>query len=225
MKKVVLATALSLCVASAFAADTAVLKVKGTLTNAACTPELSNGGVVDYGVIRLGGLSSSGVNQLGQKNIGLTINCSSATKVSWNMVDDRVDSNAMLTVENGLFDGGQQVSGNNQTYGVGKTTNGVNIGSYALFVKLDSVMADGASVDTISQTDGATTWVKSTQGSTKGNSARDYTVATAGALEPLAFETATFPLVTSLAIQDTTTLAITDDTALDGQITISLKYL
>nr|WP_259364015.1 hypothetical protein [Enterobacter kobei] len=44
-------------------------------------------------------------------------------------------------------------------------------------------------------------------------------------MAPLAFETATFPLVTSLAIQDTTTLAITDDTQLDGQVTISLRYL
>ncbi|MBW7782655.1 hypothetical protein K1J48_07880, partial [Enterobacter hormaechei] len=34
-----------------------------------------------------------------------------------------------------------------------------------------------------------------------------------------------FPLVTSLAIQGTDTLAITDDTSLDGQATITLKYL
>lgn len=83
MKKVLLATALSLCVTSAFAANpTAVLKVKGTLTNAACTPTLSNGGTVDYGTINLGNLSATAVNQLGQKNIDLTINCTAATKVS-----------------------------------------------------------------------------------------------------------------------------------------------
>ena len=70
MKKVLLATALSLCVTSAFAANpTAVLKVKGTLTNSACTPQLSNGGTVDYGTVSLGGLSSTAVNQLGQKDI------------------------------------------------------------------------------------------------------------------------------------------------------------
>ena len=122
MKKVLLATALSLCVTSAFAADpSAVLKVKGTLTNAACTPVLSNGGTVDYGTINLGSLNASAVNQLGQKNIDLTINCTAATKVSWNMVDDRVDSNANLTVANGQFGGGSQGSGTGQTYGVGKT--------------------------------------------------------------------------------------------------------
>lgn len=147
MKKVLLATALSLCVTSAFAADpSAVLKVKGTLTNAACTPVLSNGGTVDYGTINLGSLNASAVNQLGQKNIDLTINCTAATKVSWNMVDDRADTNAGLTVENGMFGGGI-IKGASQTYGVGKTAGGVNIGSYALLVKVDSVTADGAAVD------------------------------------------------------------------------------
>ena len=225
MKKVFLATTLALCVNSAFAADpTAVLKVKGTLTNVACTPELGNGGVVDYGFIRLGELSATANNQLGQKNIDLTINCTAATKVSWNMIDDRSATNANIAVQNGQFTGGTQ-TGPSQTYGVGKTTGGVNIGSYALFVKVDSVVADGNTVDPVYQQNGSTTWTKSTNGSSQSDNYRNFTVATAGSLEPLAFQTATFPLVTSLAIKDTTTLAITDDTPLDGQITISLKYL
>lgn len=227
MKKVLLATALSLCVTSAFAANpTAVLKVKGTLTNAACTPTLSNGGTVDYGRINLGNLSATAVNQLGQKNIDLTINCTAATKVSWNMVDDRKDSNAKLEVENGMFGGDSQTS-ESQLYGVGKTAGAtpVSIGSYSLFVKTDSVVADGATVDPIYQQGSAGEWTKSINGSTQGDNYRDFTVATVGSLAPLAFETATFPLVTSLAIQDTTTLAITDDTQLDGQVTISLRYL
>jgi hypothetical protein len=44
MKKVLFLSALALTVNSAMAAETAVLKVTGTLTNAACTPTLSNGG-------------------------------------------------------------------------------------------------------------------------------------------------------------------------------------
>lgn len=225
MKKILLATTLSLCVTSAFAANpTAVLKVKGTLTNAACTPVLSNGGTVDYGTINLGDLNASAVNQLGQKSIDLTINCTSATKVSWNMVDDRADSNAGLTVENGLFDGGS-IAIPGQTYGVGTTEGGVKIGTYSLFVKTDSVTADGVAADPIYQQNATGSWNKSVQGSTQGSHIRDFTVASTGTLDPLAFQTATFPLATSLAIQDTTTLAITDDTQLDGQLTISLRYL
>lgn len=58
-----------------------------------------------------------------------------------------------------------------------------------------------------------------------GENYRDITVASTGALEPLAFQTATFPLTTSLAIESIDKLAITDDTKLNGQLTISLRYL
>ena len=225
MKKVLLATALSLCVTSAFAANpTAVLKVRGTLTNAACTPALSNGGTVDYGTINLGSLNPTNVNQLGQKNIDLTINCAAATRVSWNMVDDRADTNANLEVANARFDG-DSLTSTDQTFGVGKTAGNVNIGSYSLFVKTDSVKADNVTVDPIIRSGTSGAWTKSVNGSAQGQSLRDFTVATTGSVDPMAFQTATFPLVTSLAIDKTSTLAITDDTNLDGQITISLRYL
>lgn len=224
MKKTLLAIILAACASSAIAAPTAVLKVKGVLTNSACSPTLSNSGVVDYGTVHLSDLSDSAVNQLGQKTIDLTITCDAATKVSWNLVDDRVDSRAGLTVDNGNAASGA-VSAANQTYGVGKTAGGVAIGNYSLFVNVGSVVADTSTVDTIAMDGNNNTWTKSTDGVTEGLNNRDITVATAGSLEPLAFTSATFPLVTSLAIQDTKTLAITDDTNLDGQVTISLRYL
>ncbi|MDD9654957.1 DUF1120 domain-containing protein [Klebsiella pasteurii] len=226
MKKTLLAAILAMSATATVSANpTAVLKLQGTLTNAACTPTLDNGGVVDYGTINLGELSATAVNQLGQKNINLTINCTAATKLSWNLVDERSSSNAKLTVENATASGGT-LDDERVTYGVGKAGN-VNIGSYALFVKSDSVVADGVGVNAIS-TDyygsAETTWVKNPNGITAG-SFRDFSVGAFGSSEPIAFKTATFPLVTSLAIQNTSTLAITDDTALDGQLTISLRYL
>ena len=226
MKKTLLAVILAACASSAIAAPTAVLKVKGVLTNSACSPELSQGGVVDYGTIHTSELSSSAVNQLGQKTIDLTITCESATKVSWNLVDDRVDSRAGITVADGNATGGS-VSAADQTYGVGMTTgsNKVAIGNYSLFVNVGNVVTDAGTADTIVMDGNNSVWTKSTNGITAGLNNRDITVATAGSVEPLAFTSATFPLVTSLAIQDTTTLAITDDTDLDGQVTISLRYL
>ena len=226
MKKVVLATALSLCVASAFAADTAVLKVKGTLTNAACTPELSNGGVVDYGMIHLSTLSSSTVNQLGHKNIDLTINCTSATKVGFSTIDDRSDTKADIAVEKGNYSGGTESSVPSYKFGLGKTTGDVKIGAYTVFLNLDKVTADGVLVDSIYQQYGAGDWTSTaTRNTFQDGGIRVMTAAAKDSLEPLAFQTAVFPLTTSVAIQDTTTLAITDDTQLDGQITISLSYL
>ncbi len=61
---------------------TAVLKVTGQLIVGGCTPELSDGGVVDYGTIRLATLSATDVNQLGTKDVSLSISCPSATKAA-----------------------------------------------------------------------------------------------------------------------------------------------
>ncbi|EKS4617931.1 DUF1120 domain-containing protein [Salmonella enterica] len=50
MKKLALATMVAMTLsASAYAESTAVLKLQGVLTNDACTPELSGGGIVDFG--------------------------------------------------------------------------------------------------------------------------------------------------------------------------------
>ncbi|MBJ4020917.1 DUF1120 domain-containing protein, partial [Salmonella enterica subsp. enterica serovar Derby] len=67
MKKILLITAIaaSFATTSVNADTTAVLKVTGQLVVGGCTPELSGGGVVDYGTIRLATLSATDVNQLG----------------------------------------------------------------------------------------------------------------------------------------------------------------
>lgn len=223
MKKTLLAALLAVCATSALAEPSAILKVKGTLTNSACTPTLTQGGVIDYGSYTLSDLSSTAVNQLGQKNIDLNITCDVATKVSWHLVDDSANSRAGITVANGNASGGS-VSDANQTYGVGFTDGNVAIGNYSLFVNVGNVVADTATVDTIYRLGSSGSWTKSTDGITEGQDNREITVAAASSVEPLAFTSATFPLVTSLAIQDTDTLAITDDTNLAGQVTISLSY-
>ncbi|WP_436858846.1 DUF1120 domain-containing protein [Citrobacter tructae] len=229
MKKILLASTLALCVTSAFAADqTAVLKVKGTLTNAACTPELSGGGVVDYGTIRLGELSATGVNQLGQKHIDFTINCSSETKVGFQVTEDRYSSDAGIKVEKAYADGSNTTS-NMETFGAGVTAGDVKIGSWALAADVANIMADGKTADFIKSPnwtdDGAAAWSSDTAQGKLEPTQVVYTASATGTVEPVAFTTATFPLITTLAIQDTTTLAITDDTQIDGQATITLKYL
>lgn len=60
----------------------------------------------------------------------------------------------------------------------------------------------------------------------QGDSYRTWSTANAtGAYDPIAISSVTFPIVTSLAIRDSTTLAITDDTNQDGQLTVSSAYL
>lgn len=223
MKKVILATVLSMCVSSAFAADTAVLKVKGTLTNAACTPEISNGGVVDYGSIALASLSSTDVNQLGRRDFSVTINCSSPSKVGFTVMDDRSGTAPNIVVKNGSFTGADIIQPVN-LFGLNKTAGNVNIGNYSMFVKSDSVMADGSSVSSIYSWDNGVTWSDGTN-LMLNNDSQVVTVAATGQTTPLAFTQLVVPMAVSTAVQNTATLAITDDTNLDGQATFTLKYL
>lgn len=226
MKKLLLAAALTACAAPVLAEPSVVLKVTARLTNSSCTPTVGGGGGVNYGPIALNTLSATSTNQLGQQNVDLTIHCASETKVSWNFADNYADSAAKIEVADTNINGGvASTTAPNRLYGVGKTAGGVNIGNFAMFVKVDSAVSDGNAVDVLYMADNNGTWTKSSTGEGYGANTRDYTVATKGTTAPLAFVDATFPLVTSLAVQDTTTLAITDNTDIKGQLTISLRYL
>lgn len=220
MKKVILATAIALSTTSAFAAETAVMKVTGILTNAACTPALGNGGVIDYGYIRLGELSDTSNNKLGQKQIPVTINCTMPTKLGFTITDNRSDSNAQLPVDIG---GNMNQTAKYYTYGIGLTNDGKKIGNYGMWMTDTTV--DGKSVDSIANNHdwSATTWKKT--GIPRSDAFQTVAFADTGTTTPMAITTANFNFVTNLVIWDTSTLAITDDTALDGQNTMTLVYL
>lgn len=226
MKKTLIAATLMMCAGSAFADSTAVLQVNGKLTNAACTPELSNGGVVDYGYVRLGTLSATAINPLDEKSIELTINCTAPTKVSWYAQDDRADSvpSPILKVKNAS---GSLVSVPKYlAFGLGQTKDGVNIGNYALMIAQNPTV-DGKAGTLIYRNDdwdASKAWSDQVD-TQKSDQVQQLTVASTGTVDPLAFTTATFTLKPHPTIQDTTTLAITDDTPIDGQVTISLNYL
>ena len=226
MKKILLAAALTACAAPVFAEPSIVLKVKGVLTNSACSPEIGNNGVVDYDEIPLNTLSATAVNQIGQRQVDFTITCLSPTKVSWEFVDNNASSRAEISVEDVDTTGSSSnPATGNTTFGVGTTAGGVKIGAYAVYVDTASLMADSNAVDFVYASVGDTTsWTNNSKGATMSDS-RTYTVAASGTTEPLAISSVTYPLVTSLAVQDTTTLAVTDNTDLHGQLTISLRYL
>ncbi|EAB2010754.1 DUF1120 domain-containing protein [Salmonella enterica] len=229
MKKILVATAVAAVLASsaANAATTTLLKVTGLLSVAACTPELSGGGTVNYNRIHLADLDATSTNQLGTKNINLTITCPAATKAGWTITDDQADTHpgaSVITINNADAANGS-ISDTSESYGVGETAGGVKIGAYSIFTDINLVTADGVKADVISGNAVSPTWQKSTTGVIKNGNAEVMTVAAAGSTDPLAFTTAVFPLKTSLAIQGTSALAITDDTDLNGQATITVKYL
>lgn len=238
MKKLLLATVLSMAATAVYAEPTAMLKVQGTLTSAGCVPEISNGGLADFGEVGLDSLSSTAAYQAGHKDVTFTIKCQSATRVGWTIKDDRADSNAgknktssEFHVDNGTANGAQ-ASGNYQLNGVGKTSTGENIGAYSVATYLTSVTADGATAQPIAAsmyTGGAISsrsWVNMwTSGIIMNDGTDVMTVAKTGERAPMAFTTAAFPLKIALAIAPSKDLTLTDKTDLDGQSTITLVYL
>lgn len=210
---------------SLFAADNVNLNVSGTLTNAACEPSLSNGGVVDFGHIPLGGLDKTSTNQLGHKKITLTITCESPMAVAFRTTDNRSDSREVLTIIDSKGEGfpSSDQSNGGFEFGLGKTAGGENIGSYAFSIA-STPTADGVVKDLIFiKAEHDTEWVKSDSGSAQVGT-RAYSVADSGTLVPKAAKITVYPIKVTAAIQGTDKLNITDDTNLDGLATISLIY-
>ncbi|OAT32382.1 MULTISPECIES: DUF1120 domain-containing protein [Buttiauxella] len=225
MKKVFLASILFASACPSWAVVTTTLKVAGTLTNSACVPNLSNGGVVDFGTIRLGELSPTANNALGERTITFSISCDSPTKVGWTSLDNRSATDPNLPVH--FVDSNYTMTATSQVFGLGQTAAGVGIGSYAIEVPASGVTADGVLAtimyrqkDQSPQTPWTTTPFMHGQDS-------NFRTASVGGDDkmPIAFTTAVFPMIVSATIKSTNALAITDDTQLDGQMTISLVYL
>ncbi|HDG1709180.1 TPA: DUF1120 domain-containing protein [Kluyvera ascorbata] len=231
MKKLLVATTVAMTLsAAAHAADgTAVLKLTGTLSNQPCTPTLSGGGTVDFGTKHLDELSATATNQLGSKDLTLSIACTAPTKMGWTIADDRADTRAKVTIEGGWTqDDVVFSSSTSMQFGAGKTAGGVNIGAYSVSLSNTASIADGVAKPITMGTgsDATTDWTAFSVGYdfVKGTNDITYTVSDDGTA-PIAFTDAVFPLRISLAVEKTDTLAITEETPIDGQATITMVYL
>lgn len=228
MKKLLVATAVAMTLsAAAHAADsTAVLKLTGTLTNEPCMPSLSGGGTVDFGTKNIDELSATETNQLGSKDLTLTIVCAAPTKMGWAITDNRSDTKKSMSVKGG-WQADESAFGSNVLFGVGKTAGGVNMGAYSVSMDTTNSTADGVIKPVIYGTDvgeDGTQWLlfDDFDFANSGGS-QVYTVSDGAS--PIAFTTAVFPLRISLAVQPTDTLAISEETPIDGQATLTMYYL
>ncbi|TXU05214.1 DUF1120 domain-containing protein [Enterobacter hormaechei] len=241
-KKVISSAAIcaALAMSNAHAANDVTLKVIGNIVPGSCVPTLPNGGVVDYGTMSSSVINPTGQTnklvQLGSKSITLTVTCDSDTSVGISSTDNRHDSMVALSstayIENAWFDN-TNASLSPNAYGLGKTTAGVNIGSYTIAFDPNTSTADGAAADVISTLDinaANYTWYKSTGGSfaptnSELGQTRVMTVAAPGTLTPKPFRVMSMPLRVTTAVQDNTVLGTGDTITLDGNSTISLVYL
>lgn len=219
MKKVFFATLLSACAINAFAANTVDLKVVGVLTNSACTPSFPNGGKADFGKTAMTTLSATDVNQLGYRDIDLTLTCDSSTALAFTATDAHNDSAVIQLVgtKPGIAD---------SDFGLGKTAEGVNLGAYTILLKTNPTVDDVVTPALYSAAGATPSWNVAGGNSfvhTNGNII--FTPGNATTKVPTAFKKAVFPLRVTASVQNTATLAITDDTNLDGLATFAIIYL
>ncbi|WP_324727944.1 DUF1120 domain-containing protein [Pseudomonas chlororaphis] len=215
-KKTLLGSLLLLSATSAFAVDTADLRVIGTIVPTACTPTFSGGGVVDYGIIPTASLSSTDVTQLETRTISYTIVCDAPISIGTSWSDGRQG-----TANNDSLTQGRSAL---HTFGLGQQ-GAANIGRYTLSTPTGAATGDGASVDSIER-NGVGAWTLSSRGFiTNSTYDRTFSFAPSGTLVPGAYTTFSGVVNVEAAISPTSTLDLTRSVVLDGLSTMTVRYL
>lgn len=200
---------------------------------AACTPTLSNNGVVDYGTNHVSSLSTHAFTQIGARDITLSIQCESSTSVAITARDSRASS--MISgkddrnEEGARFqiNGGGYVSDKTRLFGLGYTAENRPIGSYAIQIVADKVTAvDGeqsVSVDIGGAAGKDGPWAHSTLLPLPANEDYFFTFLKKGTSEPQPIMNAQVPLQVSTTIANK--LNSSQAINLDGSAVISIVYL
>lgn len=192
-----------------FAASSVDLSVKGSITPSACTPLLSNGGVVDHGKISAQDLNPNGNTVLPQASLQLSLTCEAATLVAVRGKDNRAGTSA--EPDFGL-----------PNYGLGLAAGDKKIGWYTL--KMGDTSADGVPRVVIESMDGQT-WLDAYSAIWQPGWLR--TVNGADNANPVPLPLTTFK--TEVLINTTLTarreLPVNDEILIDGSATFDVVYL
>ncbi|MDQ0650572.1 DUF1120 domain-containing protein [Pseudomonas cedrina] len=119
---------------STFAASSVDLSVQGAITPSACTPSLSEGGVVDYGKIAARDLNYSTITYLQKFNMDFAVNCDAPALFAIRGEDNRPQN----------FSAGG--------FGFARASNDEPVGAFYLFIS--NYLADGVPVTAMSSSDG-----------------------------------------------------------------------
>lgn len=187
----------------ALAASSTDLTVTGFITPDACTPSLSNEGIVDHGKIPVGDLNPTSNTFLGAEVMQLMISCSGPARVALRLTDNKTGTPSSWT-----------------WYGLGQTSAGEKLGF--VVPQVTSTLADGMNALSILSTDNGTTWFSHTH----MNPGRLLSVAAStDQYTPIAVENLTFDVQVATYINATNNLTLNDETAIDGSATFELVYL
>ncbi|MFL1552394.1 hypothetical protein B7453_18880 [Pseudomonas sp. IB20] len=189
---------------TAFAASSVDLTVKGLITPSACVPALSNGGAVDYGKISAKDLNADKQTALPLNILQFTVTCDAATLMAMEAKDNREGSDS----NNDLME-----------FGLGLINGTEKLGNMTL--QLLNSVADGVPINSVGSYDGGVTW------SSERNLMRDNLLApaVAGVNSPIPVQLWAADLYVQPQIAKTSELTLTNEVAIDGSVTLTVRYL
>ncbi|MGY2188206.1 hypothetical protein D3C81_374790 [compost metagenome] len=205
MKKYIaaLSTTALISVAPYALASSTDLIVTGTITPVACTPSLSNGGIVDNGKISAKDLKPTLDTLVGKHPLQLTVTCDAPAQFALNPIDNQAGTESART-----------------WFGLGLTDAGEKLGWVRVEVK--NTIADGVVAHAIDSDDDGKTW-KRTWVSSPG-----YLLSTGSATDPstpIAVQALTMDFEVETRIARADSLTLTDEVTLNGSATFEMKYL
>ena len=189
----------------AFSASTAEVTVKGIITPSACTPALSDNGIVDHGRVPARSLNQYEFSNLPSKVLDLNVSCNEP--VLFVLVG--VDNRAASSVGPGFY------------YGLGNNIHAPSerLGSVSMAIR--DAMGDNQNVLVLASSNQGLTWFPESNAypNTYMGFARPGTLVP----EPHRLITATLHINTS--INAAAYLTLNQEVPLDGSIVLDLRYL
>ena len=188
----------------AFAASSVDLTVVGLITPSACEPTLGNGGSIDYGKISAKDLSPTQATPLSAQTVQMTVTCDAATLMALEAKDNREGSN---------------YNNDPTEFGLGLINGTEKLG--AMTLSLQTPVADSIPTRTIGSEDGGSTWMLDSN-LTRTNI---ISVADASTVAPMPVELLTATLQVAPKIAPTSQLTLNNEVAIDGSVTVTVRYL
>lgn len=216
MKPILTALAAALLITQApftLAASTVDLTITGRITPLACTPSLSNNGLVDYGKISRQDLSVDKRTQLRDEKLDFSLQCNGPARFALLMRDNR-DGSALVNSE--IY------------YGLNLDSSGNKIGVYSLnFDPAHTVVDEWPQVYRTDSTTGGVAWSSSNSRSIPigARSYLGFTNVAASSAGPIGIQSLTSRVTVETVIAPTSELDLSADVQLDGSATLDVVYL
>ncbi|MGE8150668.1 DUF1120 domain-containing protein [Pseudomonas vancouverensis] len=196
-----------------FAASAVDLRVGGLITPAACTPSLSNNGLVDYGKMSRQELSVDKRTQLRDQTLDFSLQCNAPARFALLMRDNR-DGSAIVNSE--IY------------YGLSHDSSGNKIGLYSLnFDPASTVVDEWPQVYRTDSTTGGVAWSSSNSRSIAigASSYLGFTDVAGNSAGPIGIQSLTSRVTVETVIAPTSELDLSADIQLDGSATLDVVYL